>query len=109
MAARDLEPYYEEWVSPLNGQVIRIKRNATWTPKGRFDDNFVSPVDGSIITSQRKLREHNLRNNVVQWESGTEEEFKRKTEEIRQRASGEADVPERKQAIADAIKKLENQ
>jgi hypothetical protein len=26
---------------------------------------FVSPVDGSIISDRRQLREHNLRNNVV--------------------------------------------
>jgi hypothetical protein len=35
-------------------------------PHGRFDDNFVSPVDGSVITGQRSLHEHNMRNGVKQ-------------------------------------------
>lgn len=32
----------------------------------RFDDNFRSPVDGTVITNKRKLLEHNLRNDVRQ-------------------------------------------
>ncbi len=32
---------------------------------------FVSPVDGSIISSRKDLREHNRRNNVVQYEEDT--------------------------------------
>lgn len=35
-------------------------------PHGIFEDNFQSIVDGSVITNQKKLHEHNLRNNVRQ-------------------------------------------
>lgn len=50
-------------------------------PHGLVEDNFISPVDGSVITSQRKLHEHNMKNNVVQvnpeiehsWEQGKKE------------------------------------
>jgi hypothetical protein len=35
-------------------------------PHGLVESNFVSPIDGSIITSQRKLHEHNMKNNVTQ-------------------------------------------
>lgn len=37
------------------------------------DSAFRSPVDGSIINSQRALREHNARNNVVNLHDGYDE------------------------------------
>jgi hypothetical protein len=39
---------------------------------GRFEA-FVSPVDGSIIRTAREMREHNLRNNVVNLADGYDE------------------------------------
>jgi hypothetical protein len=30
-------------------------------------DSFVSPVDGSVISDRKQLREHNKRNNVVNY------------------------------------------
>ena len=41
--------------------------------KGDFKP-FVSPVDGSVINSQNKLKEHNVRNNVVSLNEGYSEE-----------------------------------
>ena len=40
---------------------------------GKFEP-FVSPVDGSVITCQRELREHNSRNGVVNIHDGYSEE-----------------------------------
>lgn len=44
---------------------------------------FKSPVDGTIVTGRRSLREHNLRNNVTnaadfkgEWESAAKERAK---------------------------------
>lgn len=45
-------------------------------PNGVFEDNFVSPVDGSVITSQRKLNEHNAKNGVMQVTSEVESHWK---------------------------------
>lgn len=45
-------------------------------PNGVFEDNFVSPIDGSIITSHRKLAEHNARNEVMQVTSEVESQWK---------------------------------
>jgi putative FmdB family regulatory protein len=49
-------------------------RKGIFTPpkgfvKGKFDA-FVSPVDGSVIGSQRAMDEHNKRNNVVNLADG---------------------------------------
>ena len=35
-------------------------------PHGILESNFVSTVDGSVITNQKKLHDHNQRNNVKQ-------------------------------------------
>jgi hypothetical protein len=40
--------------------------------KGNFD-RFRSPVDGSIISTERDLRNHNARNNVVNIHDGYDE------------------------------------
>lgn len=46
-------------------------------PSGIFEDNFISPIDGSIITNQRKLHDHNQRNGVMQITSDVESEWNR--------------------------------
>ena len=48
-----------------------------------FHEPYVSPVDGSIISDAKSLREHNVRNNVVQTsEFGTKHwDIKRKERE----------------------------
>ncbi len=46
------------------------------TPNGVFEDNFRSPIDGSIITSHRRLHEHNVRNGVMQVTSEVESQWK---------------------------------
>ncbi len=36
-------------------------------------ESFVSPVDGSVITDRKQLREHNLKHGVVSWNEYTPE------------------------------------
>jgi len=40
---------------------------------GKFEP-FISHVDGSLITSQREMQEHNIRNNVVNMADGYDNE-----------------------------------
>lgn len=68
---------------------------------------FRSPVDGSIITNDRALREHNARNNVVDAREFDDAHYaqaaKRRTEVFN------GVDRERKREIAQIIEKLENE
>jgi putative FmdB family regulatory protein len=55
----------------LMHKVIRTAAKGFVT--GKFDP-FISPVDGSLITSQREMQEHNRRNNVVNMADGYSDE-----------------------------------
>lgn len=62
----------------LEARRVTMARN---TRVSRFEP-FVSPVDGSVITSRRELADHNARNNVVNVHEGyTEEQYKNKVNE----------------------------
>jgi hypothetical protein len=76
---------------------------------GRIDDNFVSPIDGSIITTQRKLHDHNQRNGVVQVTPEIQhgwDQAKAKREDFF--TGHKAGKNERVGAIRDSIAKLES-
>lgn len=51
--------------------------------------SFVSPVDGTVISDRKQLREHNKRNNVVSAAEFSDEYYARKAEERRRSMSGE--------------------
>ena len=52
-----LVPSHEvDWPREPRGNVVSIMPDI---------ESFVSPVDGSVITSRSRLREHNARNDVV--------------------------------------------
>ena len=80
---------------------------------------FRSVVDGSVVTSQRALREHNLRNNVVhESEYGSQKDrerfWARKAAERADVYQGTATTAygkdiarKRKQAIAEALRRHE--
>jgi hypothetical protein len=44
-------------------------------------ESFVSPVDGTVISDRKQLREHNKRNNVGNADEFTPEFFARKAQE----------------------------
>lgn len=50
---------------------------------------FVSPVDGTLITDRKQLREHNKRNNVVSASEFDDSHYKRRAEEKQRLLNGE--------------------
>ena len=66
--------------------------------------SFVSPVDGSVISDRKQLREHNKRNNVVSADEYSPEYYARKAKERERVLNGEHTREEsftRKQEIYD--------
>jgi hypothetical protein len=71
---------------------------------------FVSPVDGSIISDRRQLREHNLRNNVVNADEFTPEHYEAKAKEranFYQGKHSRGESLKRKQEIYETIIRAE--
>jgi len=71
---------------------------------------FVSPVDGSIITDRKALREHNKRNNVVSSSEFDQGFLDRKRKERERLYTGQHTKGEklvRKQEIYENIMRLE--
>jgi hypothetical protein len=56
--------------------------------RGKFAA-FVSPVDGSLISNQKQLDDHNKRNNVVNAAEFSPEHYQRKAEERARVFTGE--------------------
>ena len=72
--------------------------------------SFVSPVDGSVISDRRQLREHNKRNNVVNYHEFDTTEQNRRAEANKRLHSGEHTPQEqlaRKQEIYENIMRQE--
>jgi len=86
---------------------VRVLTPVRIFSKGNFEP-FVSPVDGSVITTSTELQEHNKRNNVVNLHDGYDEAAVKKFTEQRW---NQAPEEERKKDLnADmekAIQKLE--
>ncbi len=98
------------------GEFIPIDESAkkvatTATIQGDIQ-TFISPVDGSIISDRKQLREHNKRNNVVSADEFTPEFYERKAKERAQFYQGEYTREEsfkRKQEIYNNIIRLERE
>ena len=74
--------------------------------KGRFEA-FKSPVDGSIISSERAMREHNARNGVVSLADGYSDDTIRKGEFSKPKQT-KLDPTELRQDLAEAVHKVTN-
>ena len=72
------------------------RRDCSATVMGDIE-SFVSPVDGSVISDRRQLREHNKRNNVVSADEFTPEFYARKAKE-------RADFYQGKRSPAEVLK-----
>jgi hypothetical protein len=73
--------------------------------------SFVSPVDGSVISDRKQLREHNKRNNVVNADEFTPEHYAAKAKERERFYNGEYTPKEqfaRKQEIYNIIQRAED-
>jgi len=71
---------------------------------------FVSPVDGSVISDMKQLREHNKRNNVVNAAEFTPEFYAEKAAERARLHQGEhtkAEKHARKQELYEALTRAE--
>ena len=68
-------PRYRQ--DPVTNKMIPIDEAAARAAPGVYlhgdIESFISPVDGSVITDRRQLREHNKRNNVVNADEFTPE------------------------------------
>ena len=65
---------------PIDSSAKRADAQRTAAVHGDVD-SFVSPVDGSVISDRRQLREHNKRNNVVSADEFSPEFYERKAKE----------------------------
>lgn len=77
--------------------------------RGDLED-FVSPVDHTVVHGRRSLREHNQKNGVVNYEEFGDSYFNRKREERDRYYKGE-DPKQRKEwkeAYNDAVRKSEH-
>jgi hypothetical protein len=104
------------WKQSLNKETGRYEFVAIDGSAKRFDvgsaihgdiSSFVSPVDGSVITDRKQLREHNLRNNVVNNQEFSQEHYERKAKERSESGNSRKEVFARKQAIYNEIIKQE--
>jgi hypothetical protein len=72
-------------------------------------ESFVSPVDGSLITNKRGLREHNKRNGVVNLHDGYDEKgVRRMTERNYQAELDKDNAADLKKDAEKSIEKLNN-
>jgi hypothetical protein len=88
-----------------------IRRDAGVAIHGPIEP-FVSPVDGSVISDRKQLREHNLRNNVVNYHEFDGAEQNRRKAERERLHSGEHTPQEklaRKREIYELINRAERQ
>jgi len=77
-----------------------------------FHESYVSPVDGSIISDAKSLREHNKRNGVVHTAEFSQEFLDRKRQERERHYTGEHTKEEklrRGQQLNEIINQLERQ
>jgi hypothetical protein len=74
-------------------------------------ESFVSPVDGSVISDRKQLREHNKRNNVVNSHEFSQDFLDRKKKERDRLYTGEKTTAEkyaRRCEINEVINNLSN-
>jgi hypothetical protein len=86
-----------------------VREGADVLVRGKFDA-FVSPVDGSLISNQKQLDDHNKRNNVVSASEFSPEFYERKAKERARLYTGEhskAEKQRRGEEIHRIIERLE--
>ena len=94
----------EEWNEGVHG------RNGTSAAVHGDIQSFVSPVDGSVISDRRQLREHNKRNNVTSAEDFSPEYYnreKQKREDFYQGKTSRKETFQRRQELHEIITRAE--
>lgn len=70
-------------------------------------EGFQSPIDGSIITDRKQLREHNAKHNVVSAQEFTPEFYDKKAKERARIFTDGPSSSDINASVNEAIKKLE--
>jgi len=86
-----------------------VRRDGGFAIHGTFEP-FKSMLDGTIISTNKQLREHNKRNNVVQADEFTPEFYERKAQEradFYQGKNSRAESLKRKQEIYETMMRAE--
>ena len=103
-----------KWRQDANtGRLIPIDESAQRASVGFIHgdiESFISPVDGTIISDRKQLREHNKRNGVVSADEFSPEFYARKAKERADFYEGKhsrAETLARKQSLYETILKLE--
>ncbi len=73
----------------------------------RFEGNFISPVDGSLIRNKYDLVDHNKRNDVIQSLPGMDQDVAAIGQANRDAITGKQGKQERTEAIRAAIEQGE--
>jgi hypothetical protein len=99
------------WVQdPVSGKLIpKEEYRAASRDKGLIIGDiepFKSPIDGTLITSRSKLRDHNKRHGVTNVQDYGPEWFTRKAKERADNLNGKNNVKERIDAIKQSIYNL---
>lgn len=74
-------------------------------PDLRFEDSFVSPVTGELITNKVQLAEHNEQNRVTQVLPGMEQDIESIQKDNMDKAFGKQAKKERIEALKMAVEK----
>jgi hypothetical protein len=97
--------------SRLDEVGVTSKRDRSASVHGDIH-SFVSPVDGSVITDRKQLREHNKRNNVVNTQEFSQDFLDKKKKERERHYTGEKTREEtyaRRCEMNEIINNLTNQ
>jgi hypothetical protein len=86
--------------------MVEVTPQASLPEELRFDGDFISPVDGSIIRNKRELHEHNKRNNVVQTTDGHDQDWAGREKERAGFYGSKAQKEERIEAVKESLYKL---
>ena len=72
-------------------------------------ENYVSPLDGSVISDRRKHREHMQKHGVVPSQEFSTEWLAKRRKELSSEIDSKSASMERKQAMWESWNRLENQ
>ncbi len=72
----------------------------------RFDEPFISPIDGSVIRNKMELHDHNRRHNVEQTTDGHMQDWAEKEKERAGFYNTKAQKEERIEAVKETLYKL---
>lgn len=91
-----------------DGTTKMVEVTPSYMPRDdlRFDGDFISPIDGSVIRNKRELHEHNRRHNVEQTTEGHMQDWEERKKERAGFYDSKAQKEERIEAVKESLYKL---